>query len=145
MTSKDKGHYRNKHPFGIKVNPEIAEAVEKKASNHKISCAAAFTIVKELNGEPQEVGMAIDSQEITLTKCQLGLFGYGPDKKAIKPIENIDKNLEESIRECLTNDRLSCKDAWEIADRRGIKRMEVTSVCETLKIKIYSCQLGAFK
>ena len=145
MTSKDEGHYRNKHPVGIKVNPEIAEAVKKNSSNQKISCAAAFTIANELNGEPQEVGMAIDSLEISLTKCQLGLFGYGPDKKAIKPTENIDKDHEEAIRECLTNDRLSCKDAWEIADRCGIKRMGVTSACEVLKIKISSCQLGAFK
>jgi hypothetical protein len=39
---------------------------------------------------------------------------------------------------------LSCAAAWEIADRLGVKRLEVGAACENLKIKVKPCQLGAF-
>jgi hypothetical protein len=145
MTRTDKGHYANKHPAGLRVNPEIAEAVKKRASAQKIPCVGAFSIVNKLNVEPHEIGITIDSLEITISKCQLGLFGYEPDKKAINPSDNVPHEVEEAIRASLKNDRLSCKDAWEIADRFGMKKMAVSSVCEALKIKISNCQLGAFR
>ncbi len=145
MTRKDKGHYGNKHPADLKVNPEIVEAVKEKVLAQKIPCAGAFSIVDKLDVEPLEVGITLDSLEITISRCQLGLFGYEPNKKAINPSDNVPRDVEEAIRASLKNDRLSCKDAWEIANRFGMKKMAVSSICEALKIKISSCQLGAFK
>jgi hypothetical protein len=52
--------------------------------------------------------------------------------------------MEEVIRDALDNDRLTCARAWEIAKKLGIGKMEVSSACEALEIKISSCQLGAF-
>ena len=75
MTHEDKGHYARKHPPHMKVNQEIASAVEAKASENQISCAGAFSIVKEMGIKPAEAGFTIDSLEISLTKCQLGLYG----------------------------------------------------------------------
>ena len=144
MTHEYKGHYAKKHPADLQVKQEIGEAVQAKASEQKISCAAAFSIVEKLNVTPMEVGAAVDAGEISIIKCQLGLFGHGPDKKAIKPADKVPQDLEKAIRDVLRNNKLACKDAWDLAERFGMKKMDISSVCETLQIKIFSCQLGAF-
>ena len=144
MMHEDKGHYSKKHPSDRKVKPEVVDALKKQISDRGISCAAAHKVVSDLGESPAEVGFTLDSLEAAITKCQLGLFGYHPEKKIVKPVETIVQELEEAIRTNLVNDRLSCKSAWEIAERFEIKRMEVASTCEALKIKISPCQLGAF-
>ncbi|MFC1489458.1 hypothetical protein ACFL6B_06405, partial [Thermodesulfobacteriota bacterium] len=70
--------------------------------------------------------------------------GYRPKKKIIEPVETVPRELEDAIRKALESDRLSCAAAWEIADRFGVGKMQVASACEALKIKIGTCQLGAF-
>jgi hypothetical protein len=144
MTHEDKGHYADKHPAGLEIKPEIVKAVQAKASKDQISCAAVFSIVKELDVEPSDIGVSLDFQEISITKCQLGLFGYGPEKKAIKPADHVPQDVERAIREVVMNGRVMCKDAWKIAEQFGLKKMDISSMCEALKIKIGSCQLGAF-
>jgi len=144
MTRENKGHYAKKHPSDRKMDENIAEAVKKRISGGKISCAAAFKIVSDLKVPPAEVGFTIDSLEIPITKCQLGLFGYNPQKKFIKPADSIPSTLEEAIHQALVNSRLSCAAAWDIAERFGLGKMEVTSACEALGVKISSCQLGSF-
>jgi hypothetical protein len=144
MTHEDKGHYAKKHSPDRKVQPEIAEALNNKASNRKISCAAAHKIAKDLNVSPAEVGFTTDTLEIRLIKCQLGLHGYYPEKRIVKPAETVSQTLKKAIRDSLVHGKLDCAAAWDIAKRLGIARMDVSSACETLKIKISSCQLGAF-
>ena len=144
MTHKDKGHYSKKHPSDRKVKPEVADALKKQISDEGVSCSAAHKVVSDLGVSPAEVGFTLDSLEIAITKCQLGLFGYQPEKKIVKPAQTIQQELEDAVRKGLVNDRLSCKSAWEIAEGLGMKRMEVASACEALKIKISPCQLGAF-
>ncbi|MFA7462783.1 MAG: hypothetical protein WCY59_06555, partial [Anaerovoracaceae bacterium] len=82
--------------------------------------------------------------ETRLTRCQLGLFGYTPESRIIKPADAVAPDLEEAIRGALLNGKISCLASWEIAKRFGIARMDVACACETLRIKITSCQLGAF-
>jgi hypothetical protein len=144
MTREDKGHYAKKHPSDRKIDQKLAEAVKERVSEGKISCAAAFKIVSELEVSPLEVGFTIDVLEIPVKKCQLGLFGYNPPKGFVKPAESVSSNLEDAIRQALVNDRLSCAAAWEIAERLGVGKMDVTAACEALRIKISSCQLGTF-
>jgi hypothetical protein len=144
MTHQDRGHYGKKHPPDRKVNPKVGEAIKEQASKGEIPCAVAFTIAVDLRTEPAEVGFTADLLEIPIVKCQLGLFGYGPKKKMVKPAETISPALRSAIRDSLVGERLSCTGAWEIAERLGIGKMEVSSACEALNIKIFSCQLGAF-
>lgn len=144
MTSKNKGNYAKKHPSDRKADPNIAEAVKKRVTDGKISCAAAFGIVKESKGSPAEVGFTIDTLEIPIIKCQLGLFGYHPQRVIVKPADSVPSALEDAIRQALVNGRLPCAAAWQIADRLGLRKMQVSSACERLKIKISSCQLGSF-
>jgi hypothetical protein len=144
MTEYDKGHYGKKHPVDRVVDPVVAKAVMENQSNNEISCATAFTIVDDLGVPPDEVGFTIDKQEITLIKCQLGLYGYKPDRKIVKPADQVSPDLEDAIRAGLVNDRFPCVVAWETAEKFGIRKMEVSSACEALGIKITPCQLGAF-
>lgn len=144
MTDADRGHYGKKHLLDRQVDPAIAKAVKEKLSNNEISCATAFTIVGDLGVTPDEVGFTIDKEEITIIKCQLGLYGYKPNKKSIKPADHVSSGLEDAIRAGLVNDRFPCAVAWETAERFGLRKMEVSSACEALGIKISPCQLGAF-
>ena len=144
MTHDDQGHYAKKHSQDRKVKPEISDALKKQVSDGKISCAVAHKIVGDLKETPAEVGFTIDILELRIAKCQMGLFGYKPEKKVVKPVKNVPRTLENAILEQLEDGRLSCKAAWEVAEKLSIKKMQVASACETLKIKISPCQLGAF-
>ncbi len=145
MTHEDAGQYAAKHPKRTTCNPKIAEAVKQKVSDGRITCAAAFKIADKMNVPLAEVGVTIDLLESRIIKCQLGLFGYRPQKKIVKPAKFISPRLEEAIKKSLVNNRISCASAWNIANRFSIPRMDVSAACEKLKIKISSCQLGAFR
>jgi hypothetical protein len=144
MTSKDEGHYSKKHPSDREIDQKVADAVKGRILEDKISCAAAFKIASDLGVPPQEVGFTVDVLEIPITKCQLGLFGYNPDSKFVKPAESVSSELQDAINQALVDNRLTCTAAWGIAERLGIGKMDVASACEALKIKIGSCQLGTF-
>ncbi|MBW1910983.1 MAG: hypothetical protein JRJ11_15840 [Deltaproteobacteria bacterium] len=144
MTHEDTGHYAKKHSPDRKVQPEIAKALKQKASNREISCAAAHKIARDLKVSPAEVGFTTDTLEIRIVKCQMGLYGYQPEKRVVKPAKTVSQTLEEAICDSLVGERLSCRAAWDIAKRSGTAKMAISSACETLKIKISSCQLGSF-
>jgi hypothetical protein len=145
MTHEDAGHYRLKHPSDTKLNPRIVEAVRRKATNNKISCASAHKIADETSAPPAEIGVALDLLEMRITNCQLGLFGHSPETKVVKPSESVPPEIEEAIKRSLVNNRISCLSCWEIAARFGMAKMDVSSACEALDLKINACQLGAFR
>ena len=144
MTREDKGYFAKKHEKAQDVDPRIMEAVRDRTVDNDIPCAVAFSVVRDLGVSPKEVGRAIDLVEKGISKCQLGLFGYGPQEHIVKPAEEVDGDLEKAIRETLVEGRLSCRAAWDIAQRLELRKMQVTSACETLGIKINQCQLGTF-
>ena len=144
MTRDDRGHFAKKHPPGRKADQKIIEAVKESALEGTLSCTSAFNIVDELNTTPDDVGFTLDFLETRIEKCQLGLYGYSAKKKIVKQVETVSPVLEGAIREALVNERLPCASAWEIAEKLGLKKMDVSSASETLKLKISSCQLGAF-
>jgi hypothetical protein len=146
MTKKTGDTFAAKHGQDSKrgVDAAIRERLEKDASEGTLSCAAAFTIAADMGRSPAEIGKAADLLGIRLVKCQLGLFGYEPEKKIVKPAAAVDPALEEAIRGELHGGRLACRTAWELAKRFRIPRMAVSAACEALGIKIKPCQLGAF-
>jgi hypothetical protein len=144
MTHEDRGHYAAKHPPDRSTNQKIVDALTSAVSDNTIPCAVAFRVAAELNESTGEVGFTIDTLEYTITKCQLGLFGYGPKKRKVKPADSVSPALEEAIKKALINDRLPCASAWGIAERLGLVKLSVASACETLGVKISPCQLGAF-
>ncbi len=144
MTHDDRGHYAKKHSPDRKVKPEIVDVLKNQISDGKITCAAAHQISRDLNETPSEVGFTMDVLEARIAICQMGLFGYQPKKKIVKPAVEVSSILEDAIKGQLENGRLSCKAAWKTAENLDMKKMEIASACETLKIKISPCQLGAF-
>ncbi|RJQ83693.1 MAG: hypothetical protein C4519_06360 [Desulfobacteraceae bacterium] len=144
MTRKDSRRFIDKHPQGTQVSPELRQAVLDHITDHHITCEAAHRIAMELKNFPRQIGVAIDLQEARIRGCQLGLFGHGPMHKKILPAEQVAPQLKAAIEDSLVDGRLSCAQAWRIADAAGLPRMTVAEACEKLKIKINKCQLGAF-
>jgi len=144
MTHSDAGRYSAKHEAGVSPDERIAGAVREKAVEGALPCAEAERIGAALGVKLEEVGRTLDLLELRIGRCQLGLFGYGPERKAVQPASSVAKDLEESIRGRLADGRLPCRAAWEIAAELRITRMEVSAACETQKVRIKPCQLGAF-
>jgi len=136
--------FSDKHGPEATVNNLIKEKVLQNAKNGELACAVAFKIVGEINKPPAEIGKTVDLMDFKLVKCQLGLFGYKPEKKIVKPKTAEDPKLEDAVRAALVDEKLSCHDAWAIAQKYNVSKMAVSAACEALKIKIQPCQLGAF-
>ena len=133
-----------KHESNAQLNQEIKDHIVRQTKNNELPCAVAFKIAAELNVSAAEVGKTADLLELMLVKCQLGLFGYTPQKKIVKPKAAENPDLANAIQDARVDGNLSCENAWEIARRFDVSKMRVSSVCEQLKIKVKPCQLGAF-
>jgi len=123
---------------------EIEAKISARTKGGELPCAVAFNVADQLGISPALVGEAADRMKLYLVKCQMGLFGYKPEKRIVKPMDVVDPNVETEIRKKLVDDRLPCKSAWEIAKKFNIRKMAVSGTCEALGIKIKHCQLGAF-
>jgi hypothetical protein len=144
MTHRDAGDYSKKHGPGETPNPAVAKAVNEAAVDGEIACAKVFAIASEQGISPAEAGKTVDLLKIRLNKCQLGLFGYSPEKSIVKPAEQVSPELESALRKGLAEERLPCATAWRIAEELNLKKMDVSSAAEALGIRIKPCQLGAF-
>ena len=144
MAHEDGPNFSSKHGADAQADPNATEKIKQNAKDGQVACAVAFKIADELSIKPAEVGKAIDLLDYRIIKCQLGLFGYQPDKKAVKPKTPENSQLEEAIREALVDGKLACRDAWSIAGRFEVSKMTVSGACEAFGIKIKPCQLGAF-
>ena len=122
MTHEDEGHYSLKHPDAPTSDDRIAEAVRMKATDGEITCAAGHKIATDLNVPPSEVGRTIDLMEIRITKCQLGLFGYGPQRCIVEPSEQVTDALKTAILAAVKDKRLTCLSAWGIAGSNEVKK-----------------------
>ncbi len=144
MENRKSKSFAEKHGSAAKPDDMIKDEIGNRVENDELPCAVAFRIAKDLNVSPGEVGRTADLLNVRLMKCQMGLFGYKPVSKIIKPNRNEDRALKDAIRDALANNRLPCKSAWEIASRFDVPKMTVSGVCEDMKIKMRPCQLGAF-
>jgi len=144
MTHLDKGKYFQKHSNQAKIDDSLRQEILQKAKENNIACAVAEEISQRKEMTLADMGMAIDLLNINLVECQLGLFGYSPQKKIVQPAKEVVLVLKENILAALDNGRLPCIAAWEIAGKLNIPRMKVSAACEALQIKIKPCQLGAF-
>lgn len=144
MSTDSKSGYASKQSPDYKPDPDLIRVIRENLKKTMLPCAVAFKIAKEMQLPPREVGKAADSQEIPLAKCQLGLFGYLPEKKIVKAETGAPSALLDALKAALENDRLPCAAVWQIADQFKMTKMKVSAVCEGHDIKIKPCQLGAF-
>ena len=141
---REEKQFPEKHGSDTIIDTSIKSEIIKRAKTGELPCAVAFEIAKGLGVSTGEVGKTADLINIILSKCQMGLFGYKPEKKKVKPLKSIDQDLKSAIRDALVEGRLPCKSAWDISTRLGVAKMTVSGACEAMDIKIKPCQLGAF-
>jgi len=144
MAHSDKGKYAQKHDQQTKVEDSLKQEVLKAAKENNVACKAAEEIAGRKAVAFGEVGIAIDLLNINIIECQLGLFGYSPQKKIVQSAKEVAPDLKQAINNALSDGRLPCTAAWAIAKHLNLPRMKVSAACEALKIKIKPCQLGAF-
>jgi hypothetical protein len=144
MSHEDAGHYAAKHAPDTPLNPKIAEQVRQRTTDGKITCTDAHRIAQDLNVTPAEVGVMIDVLEVRVSKCQLGLFGYGPKKRIVQPAEHVAPEARTALAEAQQDGRISCLTCWNLAQQLGLSRIALAAACETVQLKIVDCQLGTF-
>ncbi len=144
MSSNTGAKYSEKHGRDARPDPMLEKEIRKRLKNQVIPCAVVFNMAGELNVAPGEIGKTADLLDIPLSKCQLGLFGYIPDKKIVRAEKTDNRELMDAIEEALINDRLPCEAAWKIAARFKTPKLKIGNICEGHGIKVKPCQLGAF-
>jgi hypothetical protein len=127
-----------------KTNKTIETVLLKRATNGELPCAVAHEVAEAQGVTPAVIGQYADRLRLRLVKCQMGLYGYSPNKKIVTPAESVPVELENALRAGLKNGRLPCKTAWEIAKQFNLRKMQVSAACDMLGIRIKPCQLGAF-
>ena len=136
--------FADKHGSDAQIDSRIKDALGQQTQNNEVPCAVAFEIAETLQVSPADVGKTADLLELALVKCQLGLFGYKPDKKIVKPKAAENPDLEQTIQDSMIDGKLPCRTAWEIASSHNLSKMAISAICEHLGVKIKPCQLGAF-
>ena len=146
MNLHDPEHYRVKHPTGTPPDPAIAAALAETAKDDRITCVEAHAIAQRLGVSPGEVGDTADLVECRIIHCQMGLFGYKPDKKIVKPAEEVVPELRDRLAAAVAagGGQVDCATLWGIAAEFSLEKMAVAAACEALGIKIVRCQIGAF-
>jgi hypothetical protein len=144
MATEKSRPFSEKYDYNIIPDPGIEKALRKRATGRGISCALAFEIADNLQVEPQEVGCTADVLDIPIVKCQLGLFGYKPDKKIVKPEDSPNQEVEDAVKGSSVSNRLTCEKAWQIAAQFNMSRLTICNICQANSIQIKACQLGAF-
>ncbi len=144
MTHHDAGHYAAKHPDGTQIDPKIESGITAKLSDNHITCAAAHALAAELAVSPAQIGLAVDLMEARIIKCQLGLFGYAPQKKIVQAADSVSATLKNKLEASLVDNRITCLRCWEIAAELSLNKIDIAAACETSGLKIKPCQLGAF-
>lgn len=138
------GHYSTKHPDGTAYDPALADALRERAEDGRITCVAAFEVADALGASPEEVGKTADLLEYRIIKCQLGLFGYSPEKRIVRPSEHVPDDLRRRLLAAVADGKISCSAVWDIAAELSLDKMTVSGACEGLGLKVGPCQIGAF-
>jgi hypothetical protein len=137
-------HYRAKHAQGTPPDKALVRALSEIVEDGRFTCAAACRLAETLGVDPAELGKTADLLELRIIRCQLGLFGYEPEKRIVRPAEEVPGDLRESLEAAITDGKISCASLWEIAEESGLAKLDVSAACERLKVKITPCRLGAF-
>lgn len=144
MTHEAAGHYARKHPPGTTHDPALAKALKAAAPEGRVTCRAAHDIATSAEVTPAEVGTNADLLEYRIVECQMGLFGYSPEKRIAKPAPTVAPALREALAKWTSDGVIGCKSCWQVAEELGLSKMDVSSACESLQLKVKPCQLGAF-
>ncbi len=136
--------YSAKHPPGTDPDPRIAAALQGVVKDGRVTCSEAIELADRLGIPPAEVGKTMDLLEHRIIECQLGIFGFEPEKKTLRAAASVSDELSARLQCAASEGRISCAACWETAAALGMERIAVAAACELLGFKIKPCQLGAF-
>ena len=130
------------------MDEQLRQAVLGHLEEGHLTCHQAHAIAKELGVEPLDVGRAADEVGVRVSRCLLGLFGYGSKAagthKIVRPMAQVPPSLEAALRAEAGEEGLPCIAVWRVADRLGHSRLEVSNAVEGLGLRVSHCQLGCF-
>ena len=113
-----------------------------------LPCAQAFAIAQALALDPLAVGRAADEAGIRISRCQLGLFGYGAKAegkhKIVHAVDNVPENLAALLRAGAESRDISCAAVWHVAAELHLSRLEAAGAVEAMGLRVSPCQLGCF-
>jgi hypothetical protein len=130
------------------MDERLRQAVQGHLEDGALSCSQAHAIAQELRVDPLDVGQAADDIGVRISRCQLGLFGYGSKAagthKIVRPMAQVPPSLEAALRAEAGEEGLPCIAVWRIADTLGYSRLETSNAVESLGLRVSHCQLGCF-
>ena len=130
------------------MDDRIVNAIRQRLLDGQLPCPAAHAVARDLAVEPLAVGRAADEAGIRISRCQLGLFGYGPKAegkhKIVQPMNPVPEELASRLREAAGEAGIPCETIWAIADSVGIRRLDASGAVEGLALRVSRCQLGCF-
>jgi hypothetical protein len=126
----------------------LQDRVRATADDDQLPCALAHKLADELGVMPEVLGAAAKEAGIRITRCQMGLFGYGPkgtpSYRVVRAANHYPEGMEVEAKAALVDGRLPCRAAWALAKRHGLAYREMGDVLEALYLKVKPCQLGQF-
>lgn len=130
------------------MDEQITHAMQERLKEGKLPCNQAYAIAQMLDVDPLTVGRAANQAGIRISRCQLGLFGYGPKAegkhKIVHPMDEVPERLAARLRAQAEGDSITCAAVWRVADGLGFSRLETSSAVEAMGLKVSRCQLGCF-
>nr|NIV28207.1 hypothetical protein [Anaerolineae bacterium] len=116
------------------MDERLHQAMLERLQDGQLPCNQAHAIAQALDLEPLAVGFAANDADIRISRCQLGLFGYGPKAegkhKIVHPMDKVPERLAARLRAAADRDQITCEAIWKAADGLGFKRIEASSAVE---------------
>jgi hypothetical protein len=130
------------------VDERLHQAILKRLEDGKLPCIRAFAVARSLDLDPLTVGLAADEAGIRISRCQLGLFGYGPKTegkhKIVHAMDEVPERLAGRLRSEAEAGDITCAAVWRVAEALHVQRLKTASAVEAMGLRVSVCQLGCF-
>jgi hypothetical protein len=127
----------------------IIARIQASLVDGQLPCLFALAIAHELGVPPLEVGHTATTTGVRISRCQLGLFGYGPKaegkSKIVQAMPQVPDDLAARLHAALNPaGHLTCAAAFAVAQEAQRPRLEIANAAQALDIHVTECQLGCF-
>jgi hypothetical protein len=131
------------------MQAEILRAIEARTVAGELSCQDAHDLAAEYGLGPLALADLVNREtEVRFSRCQLGLFGYGPKaeglSKIVLPATHVPDEIRAALEAEAVNGCIPCVTVWEIADRFKYPRLGIANIIEVMGLRVRPCQLGCF-